>query len=141
MQTVEHTMSQKQCLIEAKTLITPRERWGQGDFAQDVDGNDVSTLDGSAQCFCALGAWAHVARVNIDTADPTKIPHEVVALLDRAATKLWLDKKDPEDTRADCSIVELNDREVIIPDMHPHDAVLAAYDIAIEMAGPDEVGI
>lgn len=132
-------MSQKQCLIEAKALITPRDRWAQGDFAQDVDGNDVGTLDGSAQCFCALGAYAHVSRINVETADPTKLPHEIVAMLDRAATKLWERNKDPEDTRVDCSIVELNDYEVEIADMHPHDAVLAAYDIAIEMADEPKV--
>jgi mannose/cellobiose epimerase-like protein (N-acyl-D-glucosamine 2-epimerase family) len=139
MQTMEHTMSKKQQLIEAKALITPREHWGQGDFAQDADGGDVSTLSETAKCFCALGAYAHVAKINVNSADADAIPNSIILLLDHAADRLYSEKTGCDANSV--SIVELNDHEVSIPDMHPHDAVLAAYDIAIEMAGVEETAL
>lgn len=141
MQTVEHTVSNQQHLINAKKLILDRKNWAQGDFAQDEHGEEVGTMSDKAKCFCSLGAVARAMDLNVGSDQPHIIPNNVVRLLDRAAEMLFEKNRNPDETQSDPTIVELNDAEVIVADMDAHDAVLAAFDIAIELAGVDEVAL
>lgn len=129
-------MSMKEQLIAAKQLILDRSNWHQEEFAADEHGGEVGTMQNEAKCFCALGAAARTMSVNVDSSNPDRIPHDLVMILDRAADRFYTEKTGEKGQMV--SIVELNDGQVIITvdgvDMHPHDAVLAAYDVAIEMA-------
>lgn len=133
-------MSMKQQLIAAKQLILDRANWHQGEFAANEYGEEVGTMQNEAKCFCALGAAARSVEVNVNSDNADAIPFKIIDILDRAADRLYTEKTGIPGQRV--SIVELNDHERFIRtdeiDMHPHEAVLAAYDIAIEMAGVEE---
>jgi hypothetical protein len=121
--------SPKQILIEAKALIANPENWCQGDYARDSDGLPTGALDEDACCRCSLGAVGCAAGV-----DPNGFVPDLattIRLLDAAALELV---KRQHPLAAFVSIVELNDGEERVPDMNEHQAVMAAFDLAIERA-------
>jgi hypothetical protein len=48
-------------LVRARALIEPDGRWTQDAWARDSDGARVLPLDGSAVCWCPLGAIERAA--------------------------------------------------------------------------------
>ena len=98
-------MTTKQRLEQARALIASPEAWCRGFWARDERGEAVAVRGESACSFCAEGATVRVGDRG-----------ECRRLLDRAARKLGC--KD---------IVSLNDTRT-------HAEVLAAFDLAAELA-------
>jgi hypothetical protein len=121
------TKSPKQILIEAKALIADPVNWCQGDFAQDSQGYGVNALSERAMCRCSLGAVGCAAGISPDNYSEKLKP--IIDSLDVAAAELV--KRDKK-LDWDPSIVELNDGEESVTGMNPHQAVMAAFDLAIE---------
>jgi hypothetical protein len=121
------TKSPKQILIEAKALIADPANWCQGDFAQDKDGFSVGALSERAACRCSLGAVGCAAGIDPNGHSPELAP--IITSLDQAAFKLVHQNAEEWDGT---SIVDLNDGDESVTDMTPHEAVMAAFDLAIE---------
>lgn len=124
------TKSVKQLLIEAKALITDPAKWCQDDFAQNEEGDAVDALSDQAKCRCSLGALGCAA--GLDPSGPAPELTPAIRLLDDAATKLT--RPSEEDDEHYATIVDLNDGAYSAPKMTSHQAVMAAFDIAIEHA-------
>lgn len=54
-------MTTVEILIAARALITPPDKWTQGEIARDDEGNATSPTAMDAVCWCAQGAIAKVA--------------------------------------------------------------------------------
>lgn len=121
------TKSPKQILIEAKALIADHRTWCQGDFARDSNGYEVNSLSERAACRCSLGAVGCAAGIDPNGYSPVLKP--IIDSLDTAAVDLL---KPSQPDLLSTSIVDLNDGDDCVPGLTSHQAVMAAFDLAIE---------
>ena len=49
-------LSVKELLVEGKKIIADKEKWAQGYYAYDAQGDMRDPMDGDAVCFCSIGA-------------------------------------------------------------------------------------
>lgn len=112
-------------LREARELITPPERFAQGDFAMTADGS-TTTDPSEAVCYCTWGALAKVHELEyLDIGDRRACPEAL--LLEQCALAI----SDPEALAAsqhkDFPIIHVNDEL-------GHAATLEMFDCAIKKA-------
>jgi hypothetical protein len=62
-------MTPLETLKAARQLISDPAKWTQGEFARDVDGNEVKAWSEDATCFCAYGAIQRVTEREDSEAD------------------------------------------------------------------------
>jgi hypothetical protein len=112
-------------LREARATIATPDRWAQGSFAYDSDGNPVSPNSQKAACFCSLGALYRAAGCDTSSSLPTSdntFIKKAEMCLDKAASRF-----------GDLGIVDFNDIAE-----RTHDEVLRAFDSAIKIATETE---
>ena len=103
-------------LIEAKKVIEDSEKWTQGWFAKDIEGNCVSAIWYGAKCFCSLGAIERVAGIELGDAPDCSLSDCAHAALSEAMGG---------------SVDEFNDS-------HTHEEVMEKWDQAIKDALKEE---
>lgn len=94
-------------LRQSREKIADPKHWTKGNFAQDEEGEPVSTTSPRAVCWCAIGA--------------------IDATAGGLAALYWLSDAVHEKAGPSCSVSEFNDKS-------EHADVLAAFDRAIELA-------
>lgn len=95
-------------LVEARKLISNKENWTQGAYAQDSKGRPVTGRSPYATCFCAFGAIDKIAEMAFN---PVKSIRSQLEYLD-----LFTE---------DIGVIKYNDS-------HTHEEVLSLFDKAIE---------
>jgi hypothetical protein len=65
---MEHSLmhSVKNLLVRLDNLLDNKDKWTQGAFARDKDGNAVHYDDPTAVCYCLTGA---ISKVTLDASD------------------------------------------------------------------------
>lgn len=102
-------------LRAAKQLIVDEHNWIKGEYARDADGRCVPTHHIRACKFCAVGALSHVSGLSVKNVESAKDFMPGV-FLNQAASE------------------ELQAPPHIVNDCRGHNAVLAMYDRAIQLA-------
>jgi hypothetical protein len=122
-------------LVAARALIATPETWAQGSYARDRLGNGVRVDAPEACCRCAEGAVCTALGV---PATPLHIEDEGAALgvfaLLRQSAILLMKRAGVRPRVGYHPDVDLNDGNVLIPGLTPHEAVLAMFDDAISSA-------
>lgn len=114
-------------IAAARATIADYANWTQGTLARDVSGDPVTIRSTSAVCFCADGAVALAAGVQLNVFGQwEKNDHyeETSQILREAAEKMTTKR----------SYVNINDGCVRIPGKTPHEAILTCLDIGIALA-------
>lgn len=122
-------------LVAARALIATPETWAQGTYARDGLGNAVSTMSQEACCRCAEGAVC--TALNISTFSTTvEDDNDAVRAFDfLRRSAILLMKRDGKDPRSGYHPdVDLNDGNVLLTDLTPHQATMAMFDGAITSA-------
>ncbi len=105
------TMTPKETLTGARKLIENQQRWTQGAWGRDEDGNLVSYTSEHAVCWCSEGALKVVSGGRWELYSGARIALERALSAQGEAT----------------SLTGFNDT-------HNHNEVLALFDKAIEIA-------
>lgn len=114
-------------LTAARAIIADPATWTQGALARDASGNAVSIRSTSAVCFCAGGAVALAAGVQINVFGQWEESdhHDAADKILREAAEKMIGKR---------SYVVINDGDVILNKKTPHEAILTCLDIGIDLA-------
>lgn len=117
-------MKASEALQKAKALIQSPERWIQGNYARDKEGNAVLTTDPAACAFCARGALLKV--YDCTQTDPTsefKTAHAVLVTASNQVTPY------------------LHSGVIYVNDYCGHAKALEMFDRAIVLALQHEAGV
>ena len=109
-------MKPSEFLIKAKATIADPKHWTQGFFAKDAEGHDVGPAKPDAVCWCSLGALDKVVHEENDYSACF------------AATRYLFE------VSAECGYSGIPD----FNDCSSHEAVMKAWDKAIQPAKEDE---
>lgn len=105
-------MKTSEILIKAKAIISNPDKWTQGAFARNYDGEEVSPISSQAVCFCSIGALK--ASVGKDQSE--------VTMFYLVNARDYLMKATPDGYIA------------VFNDEHTHEEVMAVWDKAIKLA-------
>lgn len=116
-------MKASEALQKAKALIQSPERWIQGNYARDKEGNAVLTTDPAACAFCARGAL--LKAYDCSQTDPTREYKLADTILFQAS----------------CQILPHATGVVHVNDQYGHAKALEMFDRAIVLALQHEAGV